>query len=163
MPQLDVNSYLPQVVWLVITFSALLFVMWRMAVPRIAEVLEARQRRIADNVAKAEQSKKDAEAALQAYEQAMAEARAEAHAMIAEAGQKIAAETAEREARQAELLNRRVKEAEQGIARAVDAAMANIRDAAIDVAVAAAERLTGEEPDGAVIRAAVDGALKAKG
>jgi F-type H+-transporting ATPase subunit b len=162
MPQLDVNSYLPQVVWLVITFSALLIVMWRVAVPRIAEVLEARQKRMDDNVAKAEQHKKEAEAALNAYEQVMAEARTKAHAMIAEAGEKIAAEAAEREARQAESLNRRIKEAEQGIARAVEAAIANIRDSALEVAVAAAERLTGEAPDGKAIRAAVDGAFKAK-
>lgn len=163
MPQLDVNSYLPQVVWLVITFSALLFVMWRIAVPRIAEVLEARQKRIADNMAKAEQHRKDAEAALAAYEQAMSEARAQAHFVIVEAGQKVAAETAEREARQAEQLNRRVEEAEQGIAHAVETAMVNVRAVALEVAVAAAERLTGKATDKKAIAAAVDGMLKSKG
>ena len=38
MPQLDVNTFLPQVVWLVITFTALFLLMWRVAVPRIADV-----------------------------------------------------------------------------------------------------------------------------
>ena len=55
MPQLDVSTFLPQVVWLVITFTALFLLMWRVAVPRIADVLEARQRRIEDNLDKAQE------------------------------------------------------------------------------------------------------------
>ncbi|MFQ5764023.1 MAG: F0F1 ATP synthase subunit B', partial [Rhodospirillales bacterium] len=61
MPQLDVNTYLPQIVWLVITFTVLFLIMWRVAVPRIADVLEARQKRIDDNLDKAAESKKEAE------------------------------------------------------------------------------------------------------
>ncbi len=163
MPQLDVNTYLPQVVWLVITFTALFLVMWRVAVPRIADVLEARQKRMADNLAKAEASKKEAAAALAAYEQALAEARAEAHAVVSEAAQKIAAEAAEREARQAEQLQRRIEDAEGAIARAVDAAVANLRAAVIEVASTAVEKLTDEAPAEADLAAAVDRTLKAKG
>ena len=83
MPQLDVNTFLPQVVWLVITFTALFLLMWRVAVPRIADLLEARQRRIEDNLDKAQESKKEAEETLAAYEQAMNETRAGANAYIA--------------------------------------------------------------------------------
>lgn len=163
MPQLDVNTYLPQVVWLVITFTALFLVMWRIAVPRIADVLEARQKRIADNLAKAEASKKEAEAALAAYEQALAEARAEAHALVSEAAGKVAAEAAEREARQAEQLQRRIADAEAAIGRVVDAAVANVRAAVLEVVAAAVERLTDEAPTKAGIAQAVDRTLKAKG
>ena len=62
MPQLDVNTYLPQVVWLVITFTALFLVMWRLAVPRIADVLEARQKRIADKAKRQVKREKTAKA-----------------------------------------------------------------------------------------------------
>ncbi|MGH6660844.1 MAG: F0F1 ATP synthase subunit B', partial [Rhodospirillales bacterium] len=150
-------------VWLVITFTALFLVMWRLAVPRIADVLEARQKRIADNLAKAEASKKEAESALAAYEQALAEARAEAHALVSEAAQKVAAEAAEREARQAEQLQRRIVDAETAIGRAVDAAVANVRTAVLEVAASAVERLTDEAPAKADIAQAVDRALKVKG
>ena len=44
MPQLDVNTYLPQIVWLLITFTALFLVMWRVVAPRIADVLERKRR-----------------------------------------------------------------------------------------------------------------------
>jgi F-type H+-transporting ATPase subunit b len=163
MPQLDVNTYLPQIVWLVITFTALYLVMWRIAVPRIADVLEARQKRIADSLAKAEASKKEAEAALAAYEQALAESRAEAYALVSEAVQKIAVEAADRETRQAEQLQRRIADAETAISRIVDAAMANVRDAVLEVVATAVERLTNEAPAKADIAQAVGRALKAKG
>lgn len=163
MPQLDVNTYLPQIVWLVITFTALFLVMWRVAVPRIADVLEARQKRIADNLAKAETSKKEAEAALAAYEKALGEARVNAHVLISEAAGKVAAEAAEREARQAEQLQGRIEDAEAAIGRAVDAAVANLRATVLEVAATAVEKLTDAAPRTADIADAVDHALKPKG
>ena len=136
MPQLDVNTFLPQVVWLVITFSALFLLMWRVAVPCIADVLEARQRRIEDNLDKAQESKKEAEETLVAYEQAMNEARAGANTHIAEATTRMSGEAAEREAELALDLSTRIT------AEALD----NIRAATFEVAAAVLERLTGEAP-----------------
>ena len=146
MPQLDVNTFLPQVVWLVITFTALFLLMWRVAVPRIADLLEARQRRIEDNLDKAQESKKEAEETLAAYEQAMNEARAGANTHIAEATARMSGEAAEREAELALDLSARITAAEDEIAKAANEAMDNIRAATIEVAAAVLERLTGEAP-----------------
>ena len=146
MPQLDVNTFLPQVVWLIITFTALFLLMWRVAVPRIADLLEARQRRIEDNLDKAQESKKEAEETLVAYEQAMNEARAGANTHIAEATTRMSGEAAEREAELALDLSARITAAEDEIAKAVNEAMDNIRAATIEVAAAVLERLTGEAP-----------------
>ncbi len=163
MPQLDVNTFLPQVVWLVITFTALYLLMWRVAVPRIADMLEARQRRIEDNLDKAVESKKEAEKTLAAYEQAMNEARAGANTHIAEAAAMMSDEAAEREAELALDLSARITAAEDEIAKAVDDAMDNIRAATIEVAAAALERLTGEAPAEKAVAKAIDRALKPEG
>jgi F-type H+-transporting ATPase subunit b len=58
MPQLDFSTYLPQVFWLVVTFIALFLIMWKIAVPRIANSLEARQKRIEDYLDRAADAKK---------------------------------------------------------------------------------------------------------
>ena len=146
MPQLDVNTFLPQVVWLVITFSALFLLMWRVAVPRIADVLEARQRRIEDNLDKAQESKKEAEETLAAYEQAMNEARAGANTHIAETTARMSGEAAEREAELALDLSARITAAEDELAKPTNDALDHIRAATIEVAAAVLERLTGEAP-----------------
>ena len=50
MPQLDISTYPPQLVWLLITFLALYLVVWKVALPRIVDVREARQRRVEDDL-----------------------------------------------------------------------------------------------------------------
>ncbi|NND48972.1 MAG: F0F1 ATP synthase subunit B', partial [Rhizobiales bacterium] len=79
MPQLDFSTYIPQLVWLAISFIALYLLMARVALPRIATVIEERRDRIASDLDEAERSKAESEAAVAAYEAALAEARGKAH------------------------------------------------------------------------------------
>jgi len=163
MPQLDITTFSSQIFWLVITFVAMFLIMWRISVPKISDALEARQKRIDDHLSRAEELKKEAETALAAYEQALAEARSEAQSAVAAANAKLLEETQAREAELAEALKKRLAEGEANITAAMEDAIANIRDVAAEVAVAAAERLTGEAPSVDDAGAAVDTAIKARG
>ena len=164
MPQIqDVASFLPQVVWLVITFIALFLIMWKIAVPAIANTLEARQKRMEDNLDKAAQAKKEAEETLAAYETAMAEARAGAQEIINEATKLMSEEAEAREAEMAEELSRKIAASEAEIRKAIDDAMENIRDVAVEVAGAALKRLTGDAPDDKNLAKAIDQAMKDQG
>ena len=64
MPQLDISTYPPQLVWLLITFLALYLVVWKVALPRIVDVREARQRRVEDDLGKAEALRSEAQTLL---------------------------------------------------------------------------------------------------
>ncbi len=164
MPQLEqIATYPSQVFWLVVSFAALFVIMWRVAVPRISDALEARQRRIDDNLERAQEIRAEAEAAMEAYEKSLAQARADAQSRIAQANQELADAAAKHEAALTERLQARLAESEAGIAAAVDAALDNLRDVAVEVAQAATERLVGEAPTEADAGAAVDGAIKARG
>ena len=163
MPQLDPSSFASQIFWLIVTFVALYLIMWRVVVPRISDVLEARRERAEDNLAKAETYKKDAEAALAAYDKAIADARAEAHAAVAEATSRMAETAAKQEAELARKLGERIAASEAEIAKAVAAAMGNVQAIATETAAAAAERLLGGKVDAAAVAKAVDATLKAKG
>ncbi len=163
MPQIeDVASFLPQVFWLVITFTALFLIMWKIAVPAIANTLEARQKRMEDNLDKAAQAKKEAEETLAAYENAMAEARTEAQAIINEATKLMSEEAEAREAKMAEEMGRTLAASEAEIRKAIDDAMENVRDVAVEVAGAALKRLTGDGPDEKKLAKTVDQAMKAR-
>ncbi len=163
MPQLDISTYSSQIAWLVITFSILLVVMWKVIVPAISATLETRQRRISGNLEKASELKRDAEAALAAYEAALATARAEAVGVITEAKERLAGEAAQRNGELAEKLAGQMRESETRIEKAVEEAAAGLRMVAMDVAAAAVTKLTGEPPDEATVGGAVDGAMKARG
>lgn len=103
LPQLNFDTWPTQIFWLVVTFAALYFILNRLALPKIAETLQARQEQIAgdlDLAAEFEQKAKEAEAA---YHAALNEARGEAR-KIADKTQdeikaRLATATAEADAR----------------------------------------------------------------
>jgi F-type H+-transporting ATPase subunit b len=158
MPQLDPNVFVPQLVWLAISFVILYLLLARVALPRIGDALEARQDRIAHDLDAASALRTEAEAVLHAYESAMAEARSKAQSEIAGAAEQRAKESA---ARQAELDGRiatQLAEAEKSIAAARGEALASVDALAAEIARAATERLIGGTLDEAAVAAAVGAA-----
>ena len=51
MPQLELEYFAPQIIWLIISFTVLWVLMAKVALPRIGLILEERQKRISDNLA----------------------------------------------------------------------------------------------------------------
>ncbi|MGY3437513.1 MULTISPECIES: F0F1 ATP synthase subunit B' [unclassified Marinovum] len=92
MPQLDFSNWGNQIFWLLITLAVIYFVLSRIALPRIAAVLAERQGTITNDLAKAEELKRQAGEAEQAYDTALANARSEAQNIIAAAKADIAAD-----------------------------------------------------------------------
>lgn len=156
MPQLNPESFSPQLVWLAISFAVLYLVMARIALPRVSQVLEERQDRIESDLKKAEQFKRDAEAAEQAYETGLADARAKAQAATRDANEAATAKAGEALGALGERLAGEIAKAEAGIAEARDAAMANLEAVSVDLARATAERLAGLTVDERTARAAFD-------
>lgn len=84
MPQLDFSTWGNQIFWLMVTLIVIYFVLSRVALPRIAAVLAERQGTITNDIAAAEDLKRQAVEAEEAYNKALADARAEAQAIIAQ-------------------------------------------------------------------------------
>jgi F-type H+-transporting ATPase subunit b len=143
VPQLEVWTFPSQIFWLIICFSILYYLLSRKALPRVSEILEARQDRIAADLDQAQRLRREAQAALATYEQAIAKAQDDAHRLLAEAQNRLQADAAERQAELDRQLGKQLMEAEQRIAAARDRALAELEDAAVGAAQAAAERLAG--------------------
>ncbi len=84
-PPFDPATWGSQLIWLAITFGALLFLMSRLVLPRIKAILDNRSERISGDLAAAGRLKDETDAAIAAYEQALAEARQNAHSIAQEA------------------------------------------------------------------------------
>ena len=96
-PPFDKQTFPSQLLWLTVTFAALYLLMSRIALPRIASILESRRTRISGDLAEALRFKGESDAAIAAYEKSLADARGRAQALVNDARQKQAAEA---EARQ---------------------------------------------------------------
>ena len=159
MPQFDPAVWMPQLVWLAIVFIVLYLLMAKVALPRVSEVLEEREERIDESLRKAEMLRLRAEDAIAAYEGTIAEVRAKAAEEVRAARERAAADAAERNAQLGERLAAEISAAEERIHRARTAAIAGLRDVAVDVSGAAVERLIGQRVEPKAVASAVDAAL----
>ena len=88
LPQMEVSLFPSQIFWLVITFGILYLFMWRIAIPRIGNIIEERQDNIANDIDEAENLKTEAEKILNNYEIKIQEVSKQAHDMVADAKSK---------------------------------------------------------------------------
>jgi len=143
MPQLEASTFISQLFWLAITFVGLYLVMWKVVIPRVADVLRDRQERLDDDLEKAEALRNEAASVLEAYEKTVADGRARAQAILREAADHNDKEAAIRQAALGEQLAQQTAAAEARIEGAREEALANIRSIAAEAAQAATLRLSG--------------------
>lgn len=111
--------------------------------------LDARADRIRKELDDAATLRKEAEALLAEYKQKRLDAEKEAEGIIAQAKADAEEYAAETKRKLAESLERRTAQAEQKIAQAEAAAIKDVRNAATELAIAAAQNLLADTAQGA--------------
>ena len=145
MPQLDFSTFPNQMFWLVVTLVVIYLVLSRVALPRISAVLAERQGTITNDIAAAEDLKRQATEAEEAYNKALADARAEAQAIVAETRAEIQAELDEATAHADAEISAKAAESEARIREIRAGALQSVEEVAKDTA---AEIVTAIGPAG---------------
>jgi F-type H+-transporting ATPase subunit b len=128
--------------WVALAFILFLALLVYLGVHRkITDSLDGRQARIKGELDEARRLKEEAQALLAEFQRKGREAEKEAEAIIA--GAKVEAEriAAEAKTRMEDFISRRTKMAETKITQAEAQALADVRSAAADAAVTAAEKI----------------------
>ena len=144
-PPLDPGTFVPQLVWLALSFGLLYLLLKRVVLPRVGEVIEERRDRVKRDLEQAEKLKADTEAALADYEQALGEARAKANAIAKGMRDKLTAEVDKERAKVEAEIAAKLAEAERRIADTKTRALESVGDIAGEVAGAIVSRLIGKE------------------
>jgi F-type H+-transporting ATPase subunit b len=134
MPQLCFDWWPNQIFWLTVTLVVIFFFLSRVALPRIAAVLAERQGSITNDLAAAEDLKAKAVEAEEAYNKALATARAEAQKIIAEAKADIQADLDAATAKADAEIAARLAESEKAIAAIREGAKDSVKEVAKDTA-----------------------------
>jgi F-type H+-transporting ATPase subunit b len=142
-------------VWLAITFALLYWLLSRIALPRISQVMEERRERIQRDLSEAERLKSETEAALKSYEQSHAEARSKAQAIAAEMRNKLAAQAEQERQRLDAELAAKLADTEKQIAETKARALASVNDIAADTAGVIVAKLIGQEASADEVRRAL--------
>ena len=159
MPQLDFSTFSNQIFWLVITLVVIYSILSRIALPRIGGALADRADRITNDLAGAEDLKSQALAAEEAYEKALADARAEAQNINGLMRAEIQGQLDEELTKADAQISARTKEAAAELAEIRNSAKANVKI----VAKATAKEIVaamGGTADAKTVTAAVTARMK---
>lgn len=160
MPQLEFSTFPSQIFWFLLALVLLYLMLSRIAIPRIAGVLEDRHEAMANDLEAAADLKRKAEEAEEAYEKALADARAEAQRIAAEAKAEIQKDLDAATAKADAEIAAKAAESEARIAEIREGAVASIAEVANDAAVAIVDKLAPGLADKAAVKSAVSAAMK---
>lgn len=146
-PPFDQSTFAPQLIWLALTFGFLYFALSRYLLPRISEVIDARQDGIARDLKRAEELKGDTEKALATYERALAEAKSKASDIARKTRDDLAKEVDGERAKVEADVARQLQAAEQRIADSKTKALAGVNTIAGETVAAIVSKLTGATVD----------------
>lgn len=145
MPQITQLPYIffSQLFWLAIVFGIIFFGIGRGMLPKIQSTVEAREKKIADDLARAQAARAEADEKEAAWRERMDAARAEAARLAQEAKNESARDTEARVRKAADKIGLKVERAETAIREAVAAARAEIESVSVEATQEMVARLTG--------------------
>lgn len=157
----EVNGGL--IFWTLLVFGVLLVLLKKFAWPHIVGAVEAREKRLEEQIANTERLQAEAQKLVEQNQKALAEGRGQAQALLNEARMQAEKERAaaleKTKAEQDELLAR----ARRDIQTERDRAIADLRKEAVDLSLAAASKLMGERMDSEADRRIVSSYLATLG
>jgi len=146
-------------IWTLVVFGISLYILNKVAFPRIRDALDARRASIGESIDAAERTRAEADEILAKYRERLKAARAQSEEIVQHARQ--AAESHEHEAKERgqEMLAEAAKRAERDIEAATKRALGDIRKEVADLTVMATEKVTRKTLDDADQRRLVEEAL----
>jgi F-type H+-transporting ATPase subunit b len=161
MPQINQLSeiFFSQLFWLLLVFGFIYFVIGRGMVPKIQSTVEAREKRVSDDLERAQAARKAAEETEADWRARMDAARVEAAKLAQDARQESARQTEAKVKKAADKINLKVEAAEKKIRDALQSARAEIETVAAEAAQDMVGRLTGIKVDKKDAAAAVKAEL----
>jgi F-type H+-transporting ATPase subunit b len=146
--------------WVAVAFVIFFGILFYFGVPgKVLNQLDARGKRIGDELAEAKRLREDAERLLREFESKRAAAEREAADIVSNAREEAERLAREAQEKMADFVARRTASAEAKIAQAEAQASAEVRAAAVDAAIKASERVLREEISGPAAASLVTASL----
>ncbi len=162
MPQLDPSSFASQIFWLSVFFILLYLLMSRLALPRVAGILQNRKEKISNDLDEADRLTQEVEDIEKAYEASMREAREEANSLINKA---LADSEAQTEARRKDLdakIAKQLADADKKMQGAKEEAAQKVEELSIELSQLIVKRVAGIEVSETESKRKVKGNLSRK-
>ena len=133
MPQLNPEFWAAQIFWLLIIFSILYLIIWKIFLPKITISIENRKSKIVNDLSEAQKLKERAEKKLQEYKKVVEDAKKEAKKIIEESNKTLALDLEKNKQKINDQIEKELLKAEQEIKNLNKTSISKINKIAEDV------------------------------
>ena len=162
MPQLDPEFWTAQIFWLILIFSILYIINWKIFLPKITDSIENRKSRIIHDISETEKLKKTAEKKLDEYNKIIEDSKNEAKKVINENKKKLEKDIENKKQKFDEEIEEELKRTEEEIKNLKKTSVSSINKIAVEIASETIKQIIGTEVNKSNVTAIVDDLSKKK-
>ena len=162
MPQLNPEYWYAQIFWLILIFSILYLIIWKVFLPKISNNIENRRLRIINDLNETEKLKENAEKKLKEYEKIIENSKKEAKKILQENQKKLEDDLDKKKQVLDEEINKEIKAAENEIMSLKKSSINNINKIAIEISSEILKHTIGKELNMSSVSAVVEDISKKK-
>jgi F-type H+-transporting ATPase subunit b len=160
MPQLNPQFWAAQAFWLILVFSILYLIIWKIFLPRITYSIENRKSKIVDDVNEAQKLKESVEKKITEYNEIINNSKKEAKKIIEDNRKKLDRDIENKKQTFSEEIEKELKEIEKEIVNLKKESESNIKKIATEISSEIIKQIIGTEVNNSNVSAIVDDVTK---
>ena len=160
MPQLNPEFWIAQIFWLILIFSSLYLIIWKIFLPRITYSIENRKSRIVNDLDEAQKLKDNAEKKLKEYNEIIEKSKKEAKKIIDDSKKKLDRDIENKKQKFNDEIEKELLAAEKEIKVLKKTSISNIRSIAAETSSEIIKQVINIEVNRSSVSAIVDDVTK---
>ena len=162
MPQLNPEFWAAQIFWLILTFSSLYLIIWKVFLPKITLSIENRKSRVVNDLDEAQKLKENAEKKLNEYNKIIEESKKEAKKIIEDSKKKLDRDIENKKQKFNDEIEKELLAAGKEIKDLKKSSISNINNIAAETSAEIIKQIINIEVNKSSVSAIVDDVVKRK-
>tara|TARA_B100000029_G_scaffold158087_1_gene153445 strand:- start:1268 stop:1846 length:579 start_codon:yes stop_codon:yes gene_type:complete len=162
MPQLNPEFWVAQIFWLILIFSSLYLIVWKIFLPRITYSIENRKSKIVKDLDEAQKLKDKAEKKLKEYNEIIEQSKKEAKKIIENSKKNLDEDIANKKKKFDEEIEKELAATEKEIIDLKKSSIQNINNIAIETSTNVIKQIINTEVNKSNVSAIVNDIIKKK-
>ena len=162
MPQLNPEFWISQIFWLILIFSSLYIIIWKIFFPRIIDSIENRKSKIVNDLNETQKLKENAEKKLNEYNKIIENAKKEAKRIIEQNKKKLENDIKNKKQKFDEEIEKELMAIEKEIKILKKSSISNINKIAVETSSEVVKQIVGTEVNASNVSAIVEDITKRK-
>jgi F-type H+-transporting ATPase subunit b len=156
MPQLDPEFWAAQIFWLILVFSSLYLIIWKIFLPKITYSIENRKSKIVNDINEAQKLRERAEAKLKEYNEIIENSKNQARKIIDDSKKNLHKDIESKKQKFDEEINKELEVVEKEIVALKKASKTNINKISVETTSEIIKQIVETEVNSSSVSAIVD-------